>query len=124
MDINTVGKERRRYKRRVIVEDGVVGIFHFRGVEEELVTAKIMDLSEGGMQLALKRVDSKGIAVGKQLVLMEIKGLADLKSVAGVELEVKWIVGPPSFDNIGVGCEIINISDRIREKIRQFVYAE
>jgi c-di-GMP-binding flagellar brake protein YcgR len=119
-----VGKERRRYKRRVIVEDGVVGIFHFRGAKEELVTAKIMDLSEGGMQLAVKRVDSKGIAVGKQLVLMEIKGLADFKAVAGVELEVKWIVGPPSFDNIGVGCEIINISKKFREQVRQFVYSE
>ena len=122
--MNTVEKERRRFKRRVIVEDGVVGIFHLHGVKEELVTAKIMDLSEGGMQLAVKRVDSKGIAVGKQLVLMEIKGLADLGSVTRIELEIKWIVGPPSFDNIGVGCEIINISERFREQIRQFVYSE
>jgi len=122
--MNTVGKERRRFKRRVIVEDEVVGIFHFRGVKEELVTAKIMDLSEGGLQLALKRVDSKGIAVGKHLVLTKIKGLAELESITGVELEIKWIVGPPSFDTIGVGCEIINISERVREQIRQFVYAE
>jgi c-di-GMP-binding flagellar brake protein YcgR len=122
--MNTVGKERRRFKRRVIVEDEVVGIFHFHGVKEELVTAKIMDLSEGGLQLALKRVDSKGIAVGKHLVLTKIKGLAELVSVADVELEIRWIVGPPSFDNIGVGCEIINISERAREQIRQFVYAE
>jgi c-di-GMP-binding flagellar brake protein YcgR len=122
--MNTVGKERRQFKRRVIVEDGVVGIFHFRGVQEELVTAKIMDLSEGGLQLALKRVDSKGIAVGKHLVLTKIKGLADLGSVTGVELEIIWIVGPPSFDNIGVGCEIINISERVREQIHQFVYSE
>ena len=122
--MNTVGKERRRFKRRVIVEEGVVGIFHFRGAKEELVTAKIMDLSEGGLQLAVKRIDSKGIAVGKHLVLKEIKGLTDLESITGVELEIRWIVGPPSFDNIGVGCEIINISERVREQIRQFVYSE
>lgn len=117
-------KERRRFKRRVIVEENVVGIFHLPSATEELVTAKIMDLSEGGMQLAVKRADSKGIAVGKQLVLREIKGFVALGSITGVELEVKWIVGPPSFDNIGVGCEIINISERFREQIRQFVYSE
>ena len=122
--MSKVVKERRRFKRRVIVEDEVVGIFHFHGVKEELVTAKIMDLSEGGLQLAVKRVDSKGIAVGKHLVLTKIKGLAELGSVTGVELEIRWIVGPPSFDNIGVGCEIKNISERAREKIRQFVYSE
>jgi c-di-GMP-binding flagellar brake protein YcgR len=122
--MSTVEKERRRFKRRVIVEDGVVGIFHFRGVKEELVKASIMDLSEGGLHLALKRVDSKGIAVGKHLVLTEIKGLAGLESVTGVELEIRWIVGPPSFDNIGVGCEFINIPERVREQIRQFVYSE
>lgn len=114
-------KERRRFERRSVIEIRIVGIFYFKSGNQELITARIINISEGGLNFVLKKDENKEAVVGKHLILKEIKGAEPLQSITDLELEIKWIAVPPSFDHFGIGCEFINASEKARTQLRQFV---
>jgi c-di-GMP-binding flagellar brake protein YcgR len=119
-----LGKERRRFERRSVIEIKIDGIFYFKGGNQELITARIINISEGGLSFVLKKDENKEAVEGKHLILKEIKGAETLQSITDLELEIKWIVVPPSFDNFGIGCEFINASEKVRAQLRQFVHSK
>ncbi len=119
--MDLLGKERRRFERRTVIDIKIDGIFYIKGGEEELITARIINISEGGLHFALRKHVSKEIIVDKHLILKEIKGVEELQSITDLELEIKWIAAPPSFNHFGIGCEFINASEEVRAQLRQFV---
>lgn len=122
-------KELRRHKRFYFSPgDRIEGIFSLslKNGESNLVTANIMDISAGGLNLAFKRHDVEGIRSGDRLILEKIKGSKKLEFCINMELEVRWTMGERDrfFKHIGMGCQFQNISEALRQQIVQFVDSE
>jgi len=122
-------KEQRRFKRFYFsLDDRIEGVFSLslKNSEANLVTARIMDISEGGLNFALKKHDTKGIRSGDRLILKRIKGSKKLEFCKNMELEIKWTLGKSDrfFSHVGVGCGFQNISETLRQQIAQFVDSE
>ncbi len=116
------GPEKRKFKRAVFsMKDGITGIFSSPDFTDDSITAIIIDLSVGGLQFILPRNTAHDISTRGCLILAKIQGMTDLKFVNKVELKVKWIMDLEYFEHIGVGCEILNAPDVIRDQIDQFV---
>ncbi len=122
-------KEQRQFKRFYIpLDDRIEGIFSLplKNSKAYLFTARIMDISEGGLNFALKRHDAKGIRSGDRLILKRIKGSKKLEFCINIELEIRWTMGKSDrfFSHVGVGCRFQNISEALRQQIAQFVDSE
>ncbi len=117
--------ERRQFKRVVFsASDNVLGEFDLPGISDEIISFKILDLSAGGLRFVLPRDDCGDIDVGNKLFLQKIKGMSRLEFVSRMELEVKWILDNPAFENVMIGCEFLNVSETVRMQIDQFVETE
>ena len=123
MENQNDGSERRQFKRVAISSnDSIIGIISSSRLKaEDSIAVNIIDLSAGGLHFFLLTGSFKEISAGDHLILREIKGTKDLQFISNVELEVKWIAEHPSLKHVGLGCEFLNISDKIRQQIDQFI---
>jgi len=113
--------ERRHFKRIFFsMKDGPSAVFNFSENYRKAITATVMDLSIGGLGLSIKK-DEGLIKEGEHLRLTEIKGVRYLKSIADIEMEIKWLRNYESFQHILFGCEFVYISDICRQDIQQFI---
>ena len=125
MQNDDVYTERRQYKRVVFsASDNVLGEFKLSGDSDEVISVKILDLSAGGLRFALPRDACGDIDVGYNLFLQYIKGISRLEFVSRMELEVRWILDNPAFENVMIGCEFLSVSGTVRNQIDQFVETE
>jgi c-di-GMP-binding flagellar brake protein YcgR len=117
--MNTEREERRKCERIVFSDkDGIIGIFSLLDNHKTFITASIMDLGEEGMCLALKQDDENKLHERDHVILKEIKGSEDLQVITNVEMEVKWTL---NLKHIAAGCEFVDISQTLRDQIRQFI---
>jgi c-di-GMP-binding flagellar brake protein YcgR len=115
------GIEKRKYKRVYFpVEYGLVGILRLPGIDTAL-TASVLDLSEGGVGLSLRKDGSPKIIKGDRLILIQIVGKDHLRFFTDIEAEIKWVMKNEHLKHIGFGCEFLNASIAIKDQIRQFV---
>ena len=117
-------RERRRHRRIFFsIEDGIKGIFAFSDHQRGLLTASIINISEGGLGLALNKDKKDKIARGDYVILSHITGIQDLEPLTNVEAEIKWIVDNPSLEFLGFGCEFLDASESVREALRSLIDA-
>ena len=115
-------EERRKYKRVLFtIEDGVVGVFNPPDSYEESVTANIMNLSEGGLQLTFQSILDNKIKEGDRLLLTEIKGKDTSQMIINVDTEVKWISEDQLSQQVGIGCEFKDLLEFKKDKINEIV---
>jgi c-di-GMP-binding flagellar brake protein YcgR len=115
-------EERRKHKRVLFtVEDGVVGVFSPPDSLDESVTANIMNLSEGGLQLTFQSILENKIKEGDQLLLTEIKGKDTSQMIVNVDTEVKWISEDQLSQQVGIGCEFKDLLEFKKEQINEIV---
>jgi c-di-GMP-binding flagellar brake protein YcgR len=115
-------KEKRRYQRIFFsIEDSIKGIFAFSNHQKGLLTANIINISEGGLGLALNKDKKDRINKGDYVILTHIMGIQGLESLTNVEAEIKWILDNPSLEFIGCGCEFLNVPESQRDMIRIFI---
>jgi hypothetical protein len=86
--------------------------------------ARILNLSEGGLQIIVKKDDGPGLHVGDRLLLNSIRGHKQLRFPADVKLEIKWKLEAPILANIGYGCQYENVSPETRRGIVEFIESE
>jgi len=117
------GKERRQFRRVVFtMEDGIVGVFEPPGVEgSKHISAQVLNLSEGGLQLTFNTVLKQRIKEGDRLLLTEIRGSGSTEVVVNVDTEVRWISRDELSEKIGIGCEFINLLDDTKQKINKMM---
>jgi len=116
------GQERRKYKRVLFtVEDGIVGVFNPADSKEKPITANVMNMSEGGLQLIFKSVLGNRIKEGDKLLLTEIRGSESSQVVVNVDTEVKWISDDQLSQDVGIGCEFQDLLGDKRKKINEIV---
>jgi c-di-GMP-binding flagellar brake protein YcgR len=115
-------KERRKFQRIFFsIEDGIHGTFAFSDRQKGSLTATIINLSEGGLGLALSKDKGKKIRTGDHVILTQVKGIQGLESLANVKAEIKWILDNPSLEDMGFGCEFLDIPASMRGAIQRFV---
>ena len=116
-----MGIERRKFKRVLFtIEDGIIGSFSPPGQEENDVDARVMNISEGGVQLRFKPILNNRIKVGDRLLLTEIKGRDSEQIIVNVDAEVKWVSDDKLTNDIGLGLEFIEVFEK-SNSLNEFV---
>jgi hypothetical protein len=116
-------KEKRRFRRIFFsIGDGVKGILAFSDPQRGLLAAHIINISEGGLGLALSKDKKNRIAKGDYVILTHITGIQGLESLINVDTEIKWIMDNPSLEEFVVfGCEFLDASESMRDAIGTFI---
>jgi len=116
-------KERRQFRRIVFtLDDGIVGILDPPGVKGgQPITAQVLNLSEGGLQLTFNTVLKQRIKEGDRLLLTEIRGASTAEVIVNVDTEVRWISRSQLSEKIGLGCEFKNLLKDTRQKINKII---
>jgi c-di-GMP-binding flagellar brake protein YcgR len=116
-----MGQERRKYKRVLFtIEDGIIGTFSSIEEKEENVSANVINISEGGVQLTFKPILNHRIKVGDRLLLTEIRGDKSGQIIVNVDAEVKWISEDTLQEDIGVGLQFVDVLKQSK-KLNEFV---
>jgi len=116
-----MGQERRKYKRVLFtIEDGIIGTFSAIEEKEENVSANVINISEGGVQLTFKPILNHRIKVGDRLLLTEIRGDKSGQIIVNVDAEVKWISEDTLQEDIGVGLQFVDVLKQSK-KLNEFV---
>jgi len=115
-------QEKRNFQRIFFsIEDGIKGTFFLSGLQKGLLTAHIINISEGGFGLALSKDKKDRIDKGDYVILTHIMGIQGLESLANVKTEIKWILDNPSLEFIALGCEFLDAPESQRDAIRIFI---
>ncbi len=116
-------EEKRKYRRVALtVEDGYFGTFHL-GDEKNLV-APILSLSAGGLQFALPDAKQDMVEVGQRMHLKQISGTIQLNFLSDLSIEVRWKETAETPGYFSIGCEILDLSDSLRDQVIKFVDSE
>lgn len=117
--------EQRQYKRFFFPNHEMIrAVFSFAGDKGLIFDSKVLNLSELGLGLVVHKSDTSAaddLKSGDILHLKEIVGNPDLKFIREIKSEIRWVVNAQWMDNIGFGCEFIDISAELREKIDSFI---
>jgi hypothetical protein len=115
-------KERRRFRRVFFsIDDGVRGILAFSDLQRGVLAAHIINISEGGLGLALGKDKKDRIARGDPVILTHVTGIEGLEFLVNVDAEIKWIIDNPSLEFVGFGCEFVDVPDHMSDAIRIFI---
>jgi c-di-GMP-binding flagellar brake protein YcgR len=115
-------KERRRFRRVFFsIDDGVKGILAFSDLQRGVLAAHIINISEGGLGLALDKDKKNRIARGDSVILTHITGIERLEFLVNVDAEIKWIMDDPSLEFVGFGCEFLDVPQPIRDAVETFI---
>jgi len=115
-------KDRRQYQRAFLSKDEVLhGVLQLSGKDQTQIRARILNISEGGICIFFERRSEITVKKGDQIQLKKIQGDPSILPDAELTLEVKWIVDNQAFENLELGCEILNPTDKIKKEIRGFV---
>lgn len=113
--------EKRSYKRFLFsARDRVFGEFELPDIFDGRVLFRILDISAGGLRYTIAREKAGEVVVGNNIFLHHVEGYPALEFVPHIKMEVKWVLDNPVFKNILVGCQFVDISETIKEKIDQF----
>ena len=109
--MNTHWEERRKYRRVFFKkEDGIVASFTFPEIQGDPLEADVMNLSEDGVCLTYRK---------NLVILTRLKGITPELEFDELRIEVRWIMDDNFFEHEQIGCKILNVSDSLKEQIRQ-----
>ena len=103
------------------VSDGIVARFFSSDDHQELQTAYILNLSEGGLFFTLRKDQNNLIKEGDNLRFVEIKKWRTNHFLVNIQANVVWQGNIPDYDSIGIGCKFSNISDKNLQNIKELV---
>ena len=108
--MNNTGAERRRDKRVVFSIDDITAVLseHYdSNVRKHVV---LINLSQSGMQFTLKSSDRNPFTPGDRLYLSQIHHKDKCYDNLNIEIEILWILNPPTLRYIGIGCRFLSVS--------------
>ncbi len=117
--------EQRQYKRLYFpTHEMIRAVFSFSGDRQLSFKSKVLNLCELGLGLLVHKSDTSAaddLKAGDVLHLEEIVGNPELEFIREIKSEIRWVVNAQWMDNIGFGCEFLDISAELREKIDSFI---
>lgn len=84
---------------------------------------KVLNLSEGGLFFTVKKSEVGDIGPGATLILRELRGPKALQISEEIWLEIKWVSNDPLLENIGFGCEFVDLPLPPQRQIRELIAA-
>ena len=115
----------KRYTNRVLFSPEDNATVHFYSYEtDKIISAKVVNLSTGGMCIALVKDDLKNIPKkGEKLVLLKIESPGELNYILNVNLEIVWALTPSPLEQIGIGCKFDSIPKKNELQIEEFIHS-
>lgn len=116
-------KEKRKFPRlNLRIDDGYFG--NFKLTNDETMVAPIVNISAGGLNMAIPVNAKEIVKEGDQLLMSSIAGGTYLAFLSDVISVVRWVksLGTPGY--VSVGCKFINLTDELREQLSRFVDSE
>ena len=71
----------------------------------------------GGIGLAAERSEREKVKEEVELLLMNVSGESGLACLTGQKVRIKWILNYEPLNNLGIGCEFINLNKECKEEI-------
>jgi c-di-GMP-binding flagellar brake protein YcgR len=116
-------KEKRKYPRLTLrIDDAYFG--NFKLTNNEAIVAPIVNISAGGLNMVAPESTKESIKKGDQLLLANIAGGTNFKFLTDVVSEVRWIKAVDTPGYVSVGCKFMNLTQKLREQLIQFVDSE
>lgn len=116
-------EEKRKYPRLALrIDEGYFG--NFRTANNQMIAAPIMNLSAGGLNMAVPKAAKDQIKTGDKLYLKNIAGGTNLSFLSDIHAEIRWIKALERPGYVSVGCEFYELSDEVRQQLIQFVHTE
>ncbi len=118
--------EKRHYPRIIFHDPRRLAAFISRVDEqdpEKVFTSSILNMSEGGIQISLKRDMNPCLQRGKKIILNSIGGLEPLSSLADIPMYVIWIMDNAYLEHLLVGMAFEPLPEPQRQILRDFVDA-
>ena len=126
--METIPLKKRSFERLVLSygenSTGLFGLLVVSGREISRFHARILDISGGGMRLAVKKEDGRAIKVGDRIIFKKALENEKLSFCIDVELEIQWIIEAELLTHVAFGCEYRNLPEALREQIIKFVEYE
>ncbi|RJQ84136.1 MAG: PilZ domain-containing protein [Desulfobacteraceae bacterium] len=116
-------EEKRLYPRLTLrIEDGYFG--NFKLPDQESLVAPIVNLSAGGINMAVPEKFKDKIAEGDLLLLRGIAGGANMAFISEVKGEIRWIKKLEATNYLSVGCRFLELTEGLRAQLTKFVNSE
>jgi hypothetical protein len=104
--------EKRAYDRLVFPAEKKVQVTFVSADDNDiLLSARVLNISQGGLGLAAVKSQDFMQMEENELILQSITGEEKLHCLKGQAVRVKWILNSEIFDNYGVGCEFVELND-------------
>lgn len=113
--------EKRKFKRYVFPNNNKITALLALGNGNKRFEARILNISEGGIGLAVDRTRLDGVAENTVLFLKEISGEKRITRLTGHAVKVKWILDYKPLNNLAIGCEFISLNDECRIDIESLL---
>jgi c-di-GMP-binding flagellar brake protein YcgR len=84
--------------------------------------ARVLNISAGGMGLALPKDRPLVIQPGQYLMLRQMEGHPDWMFLQDIAMEIKWAMQNDYLVHMAFGCEFVDLSRTLQEKIARRVH--
>lgn len=116
-------EEKRLYPRLTLrIEDGYFG--HFKLPNQQRLMAPIVNLSAGGINMAIAGPSGNGLRQGDILLLCDIAGGTNLSFLNDIKGEIRWIKQLNEREYLSVGCRFLEMTEDLRQQLSAFVDSE
>lgn len=116
-------EEKRLYPRlNLKLDDGYFG--QFKLSDGQAFSAAILNLSGGGINLAVPEKLQDKIKENDVMLLRNIIGGARLAFMEDIKSEVRWVKATNQPGYVSVGCRFVDIADAARQQLKKFVDTE
>ncbi len=116
------GSEQRQYERVFFsASQHIEGSFSVAQDASDEYQVAILNLSEGGMHFTQSRDGMKNISEGDIVILRGMSGPDPLNFTQDIKMAIKWILDTDFLEHVSYGCEFLDLTPDLREKIRDVV---
>ncbi len=109
-----MSSEKRRFKRYVFPNDDRIIALLALDDEEGTIDARILNISLGGIGLAVEKTKTVSLKKEAVLFLKEVTGESRLAGLTGHSVRVKWILDYEPLNNLAIGCEFLHLDEESR----------
>ncbi len=116
-----MAREKRKHKRYIFPNDEKLTVDIRLPGKNGTVQARLLNVSEGGLGLAAMKEQVSGIKVDSEFLIESLQGVIQLQCLQEVRVKVRWVVDHKPLENLGIGCEFINLQESGRAEISKMV---
>ena len=116
-------EEKRKYPRLTLgIEDGYFG--NFTLADDEKLVGLLVNISAGGLNLAVSEKFGHPIQKDDKLLLLSIAGGANFAFLQKIPAQIRWIAKSETPGYLAVGMEFLEMDENVREQLAKFVSSE